>query len=605
MEQQQEKHSTTNYLMFSAPLYEHKTPEFIESSTNNGFIKYGENNDYVDYLTYLYNRSGLHSAIVNGKVRFICGQGFEIKEGFENDQVLKNFISNPNKQDSLNELTKKAVLDRKVYGGSYYKIFVSNGKLLKMWHQPYSEVRHSVSGNVYFISKEWTPNQSIKKRFTSKYNTLPKDVKEIKVFNPANIEGESIVFFSDYRPQYIGYPLPEYHATIVDIETDIETANFHLNNVKTGFSAGTLINLYNGIPQDDESKGKLEREIKSKYAATDNAGEIIININDPNGKGAEIVPLRPNDLDKQFEQLRNDIQDRIVRGHEVVNGMLFGIKTEGQLGGRSELDLAWRLFNLNYIEPKQQELEREQNWILKVCGIAPALKIRPLKGLGVEITQSMIEKALTVVEMRKLIEDEYNIGLDIELKPTPTEPQKFSSQDIENKILTGLEKVGLSSENFEFASDEDVLFEYIKEKKLKEVDIDKLKSVKELRGIDIEKAFKKLLENNRIGGSWGGTETAPKYEVEDIQEPKETITFETRWKYAGPKDDKNRSFCAKLLSMDKLFTREEIDALNNDMKEFNTDVWKYKGGWYHDSDTDTNYPQCRHWWESKIVRKKA
>ncbi len=67
MEQQQEKSLERKYAFSSVPMYEHKTPEFIE---NNGeqFIINGTNNEYPDYLTYLYNRCGLHHAIVNGKV---------------------------------------------------------------------------------------------------------------------------------------------------------------------------------------------------------------------------------------------------------------------------------------------------------------------------------------------------------------------------------------------------------------------------------------------------------------------------------------------------------------------------------------------------------
>jgi hypothetical protein len=86
---------------------------------------------------------------------------------------------------------------------------------------------------------------------------------------------------------------------------------------------------------------------------------------------------------------------------------------------------------------------------------------------------------------------------------------------------------------------------------------------------------------------------------------KETlIEFETKWKYAGPQDSKNRSFCAEMLKLNKIYTREEIDNLNNDMKEYNTDVWKYKGGWYHNPEFDQNFPQCRHWFAQVIVRKK-
>jgi hypothetical protein len=87
------------------------------------------------------------------------------------------------------------------------------------------------------------------------------------------------------------------------------------------------------------------------------------------------------------------------------------------------------------------------------------------------------------------------------------------------------------------------------------------------------------------------------------------IRFETKWFYDGPDDENVRDFCRQLLdatnsdgSKPKLYTREEIDKLQNGMEDYNSDVWKYKGGWYYNPELDQTFPQCRHWWRQKIVR---
>lgn len=652
MEQSLEKFSERKYAFSSVPMYEHKTPEFIE---NNGeqFIINGTNNEYPDYLTYLYNRCGLHHAIVNGKVRFINGQGWTIKAGFESAE-LRQLLANPNPNDSFDEIMKKAIIDSKIFGGYFLKLLFVGGKLMSVYHQPYEQVRLSVSGSIYYVSKEWTKNQSTKKNFKSKLGQLPKDVKTIKPFDPKLKEGVQLVYFPDYRPEFRGYPLPEYHATIVDIETDIEVSNFHLNNVKTGFSAGAMITLMNGIPSPEE-QSNIERQFYDKFCNTDNAGQIMIQFADLNTEAPKVESIKPTDLDKQFESLKTDVQDRIIRGHEVINGMLFGIKTEGQLGGRSEIDLAWQMLNLNYIEPNQQRYEREINWVLKECGLSPVLRIEPLKGLGIEITDAMLMASLTRDEMRNLIEGQFNIGLFKVKKKTSesaeevTEAINSLSPLVANKVIssmtaneiralvglppeqggeqlapevapptTMLKKknldanmdsiilskfalIGLSADKFEFASDEDALLKYIIDKNLKKLDINRAK--KDL-DFDVEKALQKLIEKNLVGGTLGGTQTAPNFDIKEVVEPETLIEFETRWMYAGPQDSKNRTFCADLLKKDKTYSREEIDNLNNDMKEYNTDVWKYKGGWYHNPDLDQNFPQCRHFWKQVIVRKK-
>jgi hypothetical protein len=663
MEQQPEKSLERKYAFSSVPMYEHKTPEFIE---NNGeqFIINGTNNEYPDYLTYLYNRCGLHHAIVNGKVRFINGQGWTIKNGFESAE-LRQLLANPNPNDSFDELMRKAIIDSKIFGGYYLKLLFVGGKLMSVFHQPYEQVRLSVSGQIYYVSKEWTRNQSTKKNFKSKFNQLPKDVKAIKPFDPKQKDGVQLVYFPDYRPEFRGYPLPEYHASIVDIETDIEVSNFHLVNVKTGFSAGAMITLMGGVPSPKE-QDEIERKFYDKFCNTDNAGQIMIQFADLNTEAPKIESIKPTDLDKQFESLKNDVQDRIIRGHEVINGMLFGIKTEGQLGGRSEIDLAWQMLNLNYIEPNQQRYEKEINWVLKECGLSPVLRIEPLKGLGIEITDGMLMASLTRDEMRNLIEGQFNIGLNKVVKKTsdsaaevteainslsplvankviasmtaneiralvglppeqggeqlapevatpPTEAFKKKSLDanMDSIILSKFAMIGLSADKFEFASDEDALLKYIIDKNLKKLDINRAK--KDL-DFDVNKALQKLIEKNLVAGQLAGTEAAPKFDIKDVVEPETLIEFETRWQYAwidkslenntSEGIDKSRTFCKDLLALNKTYTREEIDGLNNDMADYNTNVWKYKGGWYHNPQFDQNFPQCRHFWKAVIVRKK-
>ena len=55
------------------------------------------------------------------------------------------------------------------------------------------------------------------------------------------------------------------------------------------------------------------------------------------------------------------------------------------------------------------------------------------------------------------------------------------------------------------------------------------------------------------------------------------------------------------LSENRSFRIEDIQALS--VKE-GYDVFKFRGGWYHNPNTDNTTPYCRHFWEQRIVRKK-
>ena len=50
-------------------------PVFKESRSKD-IIMYGKDNNYPEYLTYLYNKSAKHNAIINGKSNYIFGGSF-------------------------------------------------------------------------------------------------------------------------------------------------------------------------------------------------------------------------------------------------------------------------------------------------------------------------------------------------------------------------------------------------------------------------------------------------------------------------------------------------------------------------------------------------
>src|SRR5438045_466269 len=87
-----------------------KIPIFKESR-NKDYIRYGDKNNYPEYLTYLFNKSAKHNAILTGKAFYVFGNGY----------ANGNFIVN-RLGESLNDISKKAILDVEVYGGFRFEI---------------------------------------------------------------------------------------------------------------------------------------------------------------------------------------------------------------------------------------------------------------------------------------------------------------------------------------------------------------------------------------------------------------------------------------------------------------------------------------------------
>jgi hypothetical protein len=82
--------------------------------------------------------------------------------------------------------------------------------------------------------------------------------------------------------------------------------------------------------------------------------------------------------------------------------------------------------------------------------------------------------------------------------------------------------------------------------------------------------------------------------------------FEIRYSYQVRSDvpeakSGSREFCTQLIALNKAYTRDEINTIS---ERVDRDVWKYRGGFYTNPDTQVTTPWCRHLWFQSIVTKK-
>jgi hypothetical protein len=658
--------NTKNYAFSKFPLYANETPVF-RKQPNMLYVPYGKNNDYSDYLSYLYNNSGIHGAIIKGKATYIFGKGFKIRADWNGDKVaLQKTLNSINSSQTADELARKKIFERTLYGGCAYLIewdVFGNIKSVKL--QPFNTIRTNVEKSEFYISKEWTREQSTNAKWKRSNGKLPEDTVTLPAFDPLKRQGKQILYLIDDNPASDIYPLPEYNSGATPIETDIECNFFQLNNVKTGFSAGTMVTFFNGTAINDEEQVEIEHAFKSKASGTDNAGEILLNFQNPNTTAPVISPLRSNELDKQYEQLSKDTINKILYSHRVSNGLLFGIKTPGELGGgRSEFDLSWEHFSNTYVKPKQQEEEEDMNYILSLYGfMGNPVELTTLDPIGIELTSDVISRtidadsfadmvyerlgiekpnlvkkddilttinsasplvankildSLTTNEIRSIINLPAIVGGDTTRSSTPS---AFSQE--EDFILNKFLEIGEPAENYEivkqcfvysdadkFAVEDDqrLLDEIKKGKAYKISDLAKKLKISES---EVYKSLERLNKANILQVKYTESNGEISITPEEIQEPPtQEVGLETKWRYTTNLTpaiiDGTRKFCRDLLTADLLYSRAQIDNMQNvaSTKGYNDDVFKYKGGWQTIKGTVTHIPSCRHFWESVLVRKK-
>jgi hypothetical protein len=665
---------------------EAKQPEYKEKKgVTGGYVEFGDKNDYPQYLLELYNKSAKHNAIIKGKVNYIIGNGWTVPES---DPIANDFIKQPNPYESLDDLTRKVSTDIEVFGGAYLEIIWSmvGGQLSSVSHIDYTKIRANKDNTQFWYKNNW------------------QDRKEpaviINKFNDKLRQGRQILYLKEYRPGLDTYALPGWMGALNYIESDIEVSRHVLGNAQTGFSASKMITLTNGDPTPDE-KRNIERRFHDRFTGSDGK-KIILSFTDDPSRKPIVDDLGTSDLTKEnFSQVDLLIQQNLFAGHQIVSPVLFGIKTEGQLGGATELQNAYEIFKNTYANDKQRFIESSMNMLARIKGATEEMHIVPLEPISFQLTEQtlvslvpkeyLLEKAgidlskyqntnpetgvvvpneqeLAVVndslrnmtgrqyqQLMRVVrqfsqgkitkeqatvmlksglgmnDQEINAMLGVDDDPE-TEDQAFSDQDMDS-VISVFEEYGEMKQNFNVLSTrsvfsahdtfaDDYLVDSSADKKILEL----VKSDALIPNDVIAKAIGRSLEfvQRRMQYLYDieaikvnditkqRTLTKPINEI--INKPLPTV-IEVRYSYewkpqfaidsenkaATPLIQTSRPFCARLLRLDKVYTRREIEALS---ARLGYSVFDRGGGWWTKS-SGYHSPSCRHEWRANVlVRKK-
>jgi hypothetical protein len=127
----------------------------------------------------------------------------------------------------------------------------------------------------------------------------------------------------------------------------------------------------------------------------------MLAFNDSKENEPSIIDLSGTELDKHFDLLNLTVQQEIFSGHKITSPMLFGIKTEGQLGGRSELRDAYQLFQNTYVNAKQRAIEETINYLYKFNDVTAKLELKPTEPISFEFSEAIIVANMTQDEIRE------------------------------------------------------------------------------------------------------------------------------------------------------------------------------------------------------------
>jgi hypothetical protein len=375
---------------------EAKQPEYKEKK-GEGYMQYGQNNDYPQYLLDLFNKSAKHNAIIRGKVNYIVGNGWVGEEAI---------VKKVNREETLNDLTKKVALDLELFGGAYIQVIwsVMGAQIAELWHCDYTKIRTNKDNTQFWYKEDWKATRNQEK--AEVYNA----------FNPANPQGVQILYVKEYRPGMNVYSLPGYFGALNYIESDVEVSKHVLGNAQTGFSASKLITLPNGEPSPDEKRA-VSRQFDNMYTGADGKKYLLAFVNDATRKPI-VDDLGASDLTKEdFGRVDELIQTNIFSGHQITSPDLFGIAVPGQLGNRQQMRDSYEIFNNTYVRYKQMQIEGVFNMLGQYAGVTVELKLQPVDPIGIDFSENVILQVAPkqwILEKLGIDPTQYNLPLETE-----------------------------------------------------------------------------------------------------------------------------------------------------------------------------------------------
>jgi hypothetical protein len=582
-----------------------------QKDKQRGFIKWGLKNDYPFFLIELLQGSAWHQGILKNKTFYIAGNGLEVTSG-----DATRFLANSFSDFDMNEIVQRLTFDFELFGGMAVKgTWNREGTAVAKWeYLPIDMCRLSEDERTMYLSDNW-----------SAMRQTPEDTnfRTLTALDDENPEGSFFLYYKEPAKQAkdeLGiYPKPPYVGGITAIQTDVDISKFHMYEIQNGFKAGTLINLASGEPETAEEERRIKEQIKGRTQSVEDAGEIIITFSNGSQDAPSVLSLTGNDLDERYQMTEKSVQQNILVAHSVVAPSLFGIAPQGSFNAAESADL-FEIFKLTYVNARQKQIEWMINYMAKLSGAVATLKLvdvsplssadapaaevtAPVGDIPANETQVDVAKsALNGAQIASLVEVVANIksgiltpdsGLQIIMASFPT------IDEAQARKIVGLPQVSMSKcrHTDKFSEDELQIFsEYGDDAD----DYLSLASYSIPWDSDTEDVYNKhfLLFDTigKITVSPGEDNGLGKF-------PGGTAQYDVRYKYQEipgipPVKTESREFCRRLIDLNRLYSREEIDLIS---ERIDRDVWRYRGGWYTNPDTGKTTPYCRHEWSQLVV----
>ena len=530
----------------------HKPPQSIESN-KEAWVNFGDDNDYFKYLIDRYNNSTTNNSVINSINKLIYGRGLDATDSNKkpNEYAQMKMLFRP-------DVLKCVITDYKLLGQGYFQLIYNKAKnaIIRVEHVPAQLIRSekcNEKGEItgYYYSDNW---QDVK-------NFPP---KRIGAFGYGDKTLE-ILCVRDYSVGQKYYSNVDYIGALPYAKLEEEIADYLINDVQNGFSPTSVINFNNGIP-DEEKQGLIASDVKRKLSGS-NGAKIVVAFNSDETKKTTIDSVPLNDAPAHYTYLSEESRGKILLGHSITSGLLFGIPSNnGFSSNADELKNASILFDNMVIRPKQGTVLDAIDKILAFNSISLNLYFKTLQPLEF-IDQNPALNSATM-------EEETGV--------------KLSSQ------LEELESYGEELDLNEWEL----------------IDSRVVESLEEEEKLDTELELLNNPKKSVLSKIWEFATVSTGVARPDLKSALDGKLFISRYRYSG-NPNPERAFCKKMMQMNKLYRKEDIDKMSqknvnpgfgmapNPNEPYDIFLWK-GGGKLSD---EFKFGTCKHFWTRETYKR--
>lgn len=345
----------------------------ITKDSNQGWISWGEKNNYPNLLLDLYSQSPTHRSCIDFAVSCIVGEGID----YEAMQIDGSQIM-PNKYYDWDTLLRSIAIDYAIFGSFAIQIIKNkDNKTFSFFHLPVEKVRcspYDEEGEIpsYWVSKDWT-NIGI---------NPPIEMESFDFQWADQIErGKSYLYvYKTYSPVVNYYSEPRYLSGIKSIQSEIDYVNYDLRFINNNFTP-TGVLVLNEVETDQERES-LIRNVQEMFIGSNNAASLMITFRSNQEESLpEFVPFTQNTPNVNlYEEANKRTIDRILTAHRIPSASLIGSPDLNNNGFSSEADkmsVALKIYMKMTGNYMRNEIVKTINTSLKLNGVETELILKP------------------------------------------------------------------------------------------------------------------------------------------------------------------------------------------------------------------------------------